>query len=299
MAAAVVLLGLVVLVMAYAALVGYRINLKPALVAFADWLDSLKINGWFFSLKPFAAIAGVIRTAVNAIEDGLEWLVRQFEPPVVWVWSQLSATIEGAAGEVAALAEQTADTFWRFANQTIPRYVAVALSPTVGLINGAVAAFRFTRDHVIPALTKTVGVLEKASLAQWDLWRRGIDRVSRETGKAITAEGQAWRSGVQTIYRTTRGQAGRLSNVEKLTVGAGAAFMVGTALRRLGLGWARCTNIGKYGRAVCRTDFDLLEDMILGTIAIVGTVSLVETAKDLQGITEGAVDFTRSLIREL
>lgn len=70
------------------------------------------------------------------------------------------------------------------------------------------------------------------------------------------------------------------------------------ALGRLGIGWARCSNVGKVGRRICGMDSNLLESLLLDTLAIVGTVSLVEFIRDAQAIEDVALDALSGFIRE-
>jgi hypothetical protein len=72
--------------------------------------------------------------------------------------------------------------------------------------------------------------------------------------------------------------------VEGVAVGA-LAF----ALGRLGMTWARCSNVGKFGRRACGMDANLLESLLADTLLVVGTLSLVTFAEEMQGVTEVAV----------
>jgi hypothetical protein len=85
---------------------------------------------------------------------------------------------------------------------------------------------------------------------------------------------------------------------EKALVGAAFVAATAVALRRLGLGWIRCSNWRKIGRAGCRLDADALESLLLGTIAIVGSISIVTLAKELQDITGEGAEAIHRLIRE-
>jgi hypothetical protein len=58
------------------------------------------------------------------------------------------------------------------------------------------------------------------------------------------------------------------------------------ALGRLGLGWARCSNVGKVGRRVCGMDASLLESVLADSLLILGTLSLVTFAEEMQDVTE-------------
>jgi hypothetical protein len=65
---------------------------------------------------------------------------------------------------------------------------------------------------------------------------------------------------------------------------AAAAFAgaVAVALSRLNLGWVRCSKVGRLGRFGCGMDDSLLEAILADALLIVGTLSLVELAEELQ-----------------
>ena len=77
----------------------------------------------------------------------------------------------------------------------------------------------------------------------------------------------------------------RLRRVELLVAGAGAVALVGTALGKLGLNWIRCSNVAKAGKALCRADAKWLENLLLGTLAILGTLSLRTFAIEVYALT--------------
>jgi hypothetical protein len=64
------------------------------------------------------------------------------------------------------------------------------------------------------------------------------------------------------------------------------AGAVALALSRLGLRWLRCPAVGKAGQTVCHMDAGLLESLLADTLLIVGSLSLVTFAEEMQGVTE-------------
>jgi hypothetical protein len=76
------------------------------------------------------------------------------------------------------------------------------------------------------------------------------------------------------------------------------AGAVAIAIGRLGGGWIRCSNWNKIGRGVCRMNPSQIESLLAGTLAIVGTISIVEFAKELQAIVGEGELAIHGLIRE-
>lgn len=90
----------------------------------------------------------------------------------------------------------------------------------------------------------------------------------------------------------------RIRALEKrLAVPLGIAAVV-AALGRLGLGWIRCGKVRQLGRSVCGLDQNLLESLLLDSLAIFSIVSVVEFANGLRTIEDEAVTILHHLIRE-
>lgn len=90
----------------------------------------------------------------------------------------------------------------------------------------------------------------------------------------------------------------RLKSLEKYGVGAAAVGAVGYALSRLGLGGGRCNNTDKALKRLCGLDPNLLESILADTLAVFGTISIVELAKGMQVLTPAARWGIGGLIRE-
>jgi len=109
-------------------------------------------------------------------------------------------------------------------------------------------------------------------------------------------------SGLRGRVREAEHEIGRLwDRVRGIAPGVVGGLALGAltfALGRLGLGWARCSNVGKVGRRICGLDQNLLESLLLDTIAIVGTVSVVEFIRDAQAVENVALGALGGFIRE-
>ena len=90
----------------------------------------------------------------------------------------------------------------------------------------------------------------------------------------------------------------RLRKLEKGATRAAFAAALAVALGRLGLGWIRCNNVKKAGKSVCGIDMGLLDELLLGTTAIFGAISVVEFAEGLRAIEGEAVSVMGKLVRE-
>jgi hypothetical protein len=97
------------------------------------------------------------------------------------------------------------------------------------------------------------------------------------------------RGQVQDVQRRLDQLWQRVRGLSLPAVGGIAVGALAFALSRLGMPWARCSNVGKVGRNVCGMDANLLQSLLADTLMIAGTLSLVEFAEEMQGVTEAAV----------
>ena len=93
--------------------------------------------------------------------------------------------------------------------------------------------------------------------------------------------------------------ADRLKGGAKPLVGLAATALVVGVLRRIGLNWLRCSNVKKVGRRICGLDPSTIEGLLADTLAIVGTVSLLEFIRDAQAVEGAALDALGLFIREM
>jgi hypothetical protein len=114
--------------------------------------------------------------------------------------------------------------------------------------------------------------------------------IPRDRTAARTREG-ALTEGLSTLWDHVRG-------LDRRVVGLGAVALVVTALGRVGAGWVRCSNVRNVGRRLCGMNPTQLESLLAGTLAIVGTISIVQFAEELQAIVGEGADAIHGLIRE-
>lgn len=100
------------------------------------------------------------------------------------------------------------------------------------------------------------------------------------------------------VGRTIAGIRARLRRLEKAGVGTIAVAALVAALARMKLGFLRCGNFRKAGNRVCGMNMNLLDSLLLDTVALLSVVSVVEFAKELQAIEGEAVSIFGRLIRE-
>lgn len=110
-------------------------------------------------------------------------------------------------------------------------------------------------------------------------------------------------SGLRGRVREAEDEIGRLwdrvRGLSRPAIGGLALGALTFALGRLGIGWARCSNVGKVGRSLCGMNPDLLESLLAGAVVVASPISVVELAKAAQKFTSEAEDGLRWFVREL
>jgi hypothetical protein len=264
----------------------YKQTLGALLVNLAALLASVAIpTGLFGRVHPLRFAADALNALDNAILatlgagiKGTEWAYHKMLHYQAYVWQELSAT-------VADLARETWHSFDTLTHTTVPRQIEQAIAAARG---DATAAVRTLRNDLAAAehtITTDVARLTRDAAA--------ADRAvtTRLRHAEATAEGAATAAIAATLPRVRTvekelGQVGdRLRRIARTLTPAGVAALVLSALGALGLGWVRCGNVKDVGKAACRMDRGLLDALLADTALILGTVSLVEFAHGMQGLT--------------
>lgn len=100
------------------------------------------------------------------------------------------------------------------------------------------------------------------------------------------------------LPRTIANILKRLRKLDRVTAGGLAVGAVAMALGRLGVGWVRCSKVGRVGRRLCGMNEGVLDDLLLGTLPLLSFVSVVEIAKAMQQVTPAVTAATFGNIRE-
>jgi hypothetical protein len=104
-----------------------------------------------------------------------------------------------------------------------------------------------------------------------------------------TGDWERWRTKVE-------GKLGKLGKA----AGVGAfLLLLAKSLEKMGANWIRCSNSKRYGKSICGMDSSLLEGLIADALLIVGAISIVEFAKELQAIEGVTVAGLRKFVREI
>lgn len=269
---AIPLLYLAAFVVAYGALAAYRGqsedadgSIKGLILWLADVLASPRIGIPGHSVRAFGPLADAVRWFASAVETALAAVVGWFEAPVARFWYLLAEVPAQTARSLASFSTVVAHKLAWIERTYVPRYVKVALLGATAPLTAVVAAVHMLRTATVPAL-----------------WR-GLEHAGGR---------------VKRLERDAARTASRLRRVEAYLTAAGMVVIVASALGRLGLKWVRCRNVSKVGKRVCGMDFDYLDSLLAGSLLVVGSISIVQFAHELQELEDEAVAAIRGLVRE-
>jgi hypothetical protein len=278
-----VLLALALLIaLSYA----YRYTLGAVIVALANAIGAIRLPGIFGGGRVFGFAADELTKIDHAIQHQLGVGIAAMQ--AVWneCVSYTATAVHWVGKEIASLAHDTAQAVEGLSVGAIPKWAKKELLALAafGPIGSLIYTFRRQIAHALSVAKREAlhliraaehAVVVKSAAVAGALPFPRIGRIEHDL------------SGVEKWVRAR----GKL-----LTVAGISALLIG-ALGRLGLGWTRCSNVGKLGKNVCGMNPSLLESLLADTLLIVGTVSLVEFAKGMQGITGEVVGPVRTFWR--
>ena len=270
-----VLLALVVLV---GLSFGYRYSLGALLQTLVLALNAIRLP----SLLGGGRIFGVVADAIDKLDHAIRHALGRGVADMQHAWNDAVSYTAYALGwvgrEIANLAHDTAQAVEGLhVTQVTNVYKRVAprIDYRVGALVAGLAALKARVAHVAEreaALAKHLALaLERAVAVP------NVGAIPRTIPRVGELEREA-----EAALRRARELARRF----------GPAVILGTiaaAVARLGFGWVRCAKVGRAGRQVCGMNEDLLAALLADTLLVVGTVSLVEFAREMQLVTREAV----------
>ena len=91
-------------------------------------------------------------------------------------------------------------------------------------------------------------------------------------------------------------RVGRLAR--QLSPAAIVGLIGATIFTEFGLGWLRCANVGKAGKTLCGLGLDALDALLVGTLAVVGSISLVSLTNELIALSDEIVPAVTGFVSE-
>lgn len=264
----------------------YNYSLGAAIVALSNALGSIRLPGFLGGGR----VLGFAADALTAIDHTIRHQIGRGIDAMQATWNECvsytATAVHWIGKEIASISHDTAQAVEHLHVQQITnvyKKVNPALARRVGVLAAAVAALERHVTHLI-AREAHVAVA-KVKVVEHTVTLPAPIAIPKTLPKVGTIEREA---------------EAALARIRDFAKRFGPAALLGTlafALGKLGITWARCSNVNKLGKRACGMNPDLLESLLADTLLIAGTVSLVEFARGMQGVTEEVTPLIRAFWR--
>lgn len=273
--------ALLVFVVCYALLTAYKSTLGAVLALIAD-----KINVGILGRHPFGFLASALHDLDSYIRAGLAGAMQG----AAWAWTKVlhahAVLWHDLTSGVADLAEATEQELRHIVRHTLPAFVIAYFNPWIQIVQALRRSVAFLVAESAKAVhsitkivthetTKVVTHIERFVVVKT---RTVVHAIPGLHAPAIPRLGRLERE-VHGIDETLKDTA------KKVTPAALAAVFAASVLSKLGLTWLRCRNVNQLGRRVCSLDPRILDGLLLGLVAIFGTLDLRKFGKQVQAVT--------------
>ena len=270
-----VLLALVVLV---GLSFGYRYSLGALLQTLVLALNAIRLP----SLLGGGRIFGVIADALDKLDHAIRHALGRGVTDMQAAWNDAVSYTAYAVGWIGKeLANLTHDTAQAIEGLHVTQVTNVykRVAPRI--------------DYRVGALVAELAALKArvARVAEREAHWAKSKVIVIERAVAVPNVGAIPRT-IPRVGELEREAEAALRRARELARRFGPAVILGTivaAIARLGFGWVRCAKVGRAGRQVCGMNEDLLASLLADTLLVVGTVSLLEFAREMQLVTRDAV----------
>lgn len=256
--------------------------------------------------KAFFKITGTSLGWIPGVGGWLKSGVHSIEQRIVSVMSAAVVTCDAQIGAAFHALARIIDWMGREINAhanllSLLASLLLGAAPVelVKLLTGEIRrAVRAVTHMAIQAQARTVTITRTITRSvAVDVLPR-LRTAERELGRVIARDIPRIRSADRTLGREIT-NLWKWTRAHTLQAGSLAfAGAVALALGRLGLGWTRCSKVGQAGKNLCGMDAGLLESLLADSLVVVGSLSLVEFAEEMVGVTDLAVrpitDFWRA-----
>src|SRR5690348_2338199 len=278
-----VLLALVVLI---GLRFGYSYTLGRVLIMTAALLNTVSIPTPFGNIHLLGFAADALLKADHAIMHALGRGISDLEG----VWNEsvsyMATAVHWIGKEIASLSHDTSQAIETLTTRDVPKWVRKRLAAALAGIAALKAYLLHVRHAALPRIERITHVVtHRVTVVEHAIAHPDIGTLPRTLPK---------------VGQLEREIADALARGKELLRRFGPTALLGTiafALGRLGITWARCSNVNKVGKRACGMNPDLLESLLADTLLVAGTLSLVEFARGMQDVTAEVTPLIRTFWR--
>lgn len=275
--AALALMGFATLCVVMVSDVAYRKLLQDAIL----WLANLKIGGQLHlpSVHPFSRLKAVNNAILHWMESAKTW-AEGFVVHQLLALTEVAALLVGVPLAIALTLWLAIDAIW---SKLDDAFGGTHVTKITNRITQSVTVVKKVATARIKALEHDVAVLKS--------------RVAHSVAVGVGAVAMPFPR-IGNLERTVKAQGRALRRLGKRTLAPAAIVAAALAVPKLGLGWLRCRNVKRTGKAICGLDADTLTALLAGTLILTEQISLAALARELQGPTRLVESAMRTLIVE-
>jgi hypothetical protein len=219
------------------------------------------------------AVGNAIRSAAASLRRHLGELLALMIFPAVVLLQYATRLLLEQARETAAISRDTAATIAGLRKVVIPAMIAakVAWIPRhlIDLERRVAALAHRAPVHIVKDITH---VVEKATTT---VVKQAVALPFPRLGRLEREAGATWK---------------RVNQIAKKVTPAALAAAVVLTVARSSFRWVRCSRVRRVGRAICGMDDSVLNQLLTDALLIVGTVNLVQLARQLEPIVEESAE---------
>ncbi len=243
-----------------------------------NWTISATVHHVGFAVTPFHKLVDVD----HYVQRQLDQFQAMSEHAMVYTFGKMIELSQWTAITVERLASDTwhglthrVQTVTHTITERIVHTVVKPITKVVTATTGITRATYNTLTHRVSALEAHVRTIARAATGAVALPFPRIGQLEREAASASKwLRKHRWLAAYTTL-----------------------AALGAAVLSKLGLGFLRCTNFRKAGKRACGMDASLLESLLADTLLVVGTLSLVEFATEMETVTAEVAPLLRKFWR--
>lgn len=277
----------------------YNYSIGAFLQLLAHLFDKAVIRG------PFGLKVGLgfIGDAIRSIDNNIRAMIGSGIQKTEYAWHrflQWNANAFSGIGKVMGEYTHDVAVAWHtLRHATIPNLIHAVTRPITQLVHNTITNVSHVRKYVTTEVTHVTKVIRPTVTKTLP----EIIKIVRVSAKAIAAApGIATtipRIALRDVAELRGYTAKQLRRIARTLTPAGIAGLLVAALGSLGLGWVRCSKVGRAGKALCGLNENLLQSILADALLIASTISIVELAKECQDFTATVEEPLKLFVREL
>lgn len=269
---------------------GYHHSLGALLLYLAEKLRGVRWVG--------GTIANAIESIDHQVEQALASGLAGAETAVGKWWYYTKEVADYLMESLAYFGASTLDGFANLVHATIPHIAVNVARPAIEGFGRVTKVIRTTDTQLRSLVTRYVKAIEAQIARDFGNAWRGIDYLKK------AAIPELWRvtHGLEADVGHLEQQVGRVipARLTRLEKWLGAGVIGGAAIAAITrvFPYWQCSSVKRLNRLVCRSPLGALDDLLGLGFLVLGPLSIVQFAHELQAVTEPVADGVHYFVHE-